>query len=92
MSCNPNLTSSSDCSTEIITDPDTKQQSKNNILENSFMIKTEDKEIILSSKIAFQDSEDIIYASTWNIMWFELLEKLTKIWTVYFQVKWLQNQ
>ena len=78
MSCNPNLTSSSDCSTEIITDPETKQETKNNILENSLMVKTEDKELILSSKVAFHDSKDIVYASSWNIMWLELVEKLTK--------------
>ena len=79
MSVNPNLTSSSDCSTEIICDSDTEQQKKNNILENSLMIKTEEKHIVLSSKVTLQDSKDIIYASSWNTMWLELLEKLTKM-------------
>ena len=43
------------------------------------MIKTEEKHIVLSSKVTFQDSKGIIYASAWNTMWLELLRSSQKI-------------
>ena len=52
MSSSPNLSCSSDCSTQIIIDQQNKQDNELNIFENNFRAKNEWKEIVLSSKVA----------------------------------------
>ena len=75
----PKLTSSSDCSTEILCEQDSNQDKlHHNILENNICIKTENKEIVLSSKLAVNNPKDIIYVSTWNKMWLELVQEISK--------------
>ena len=78
MSSSPNLSFSSDCSTQIIIDQQNKQDKKLNIFENNLTAKNERKEIVLSSKVALHDAKDIMYASSWNTMWLEVFEKLSK--------------
>ena len=78
MSSSPNLSCSSDCSTQIIIDQQNKQDKKLNIFENNLTAKNEGKKIFLSSKVALHDAKDIIYASSWNTMWLEVFEKLSK--------------
>ena len=86
MSSSPNLSFSSDCSTQIIIDQQNKQDKKLNIFENNLTAKNEGKEIVLSSKVALHDAKDIIYASSWNTMWLEVFEKLSKNWTSYYRI------
>ena len=78
MSSSPKLSCSSDCSTEIILDQENKQENKLNIFENNLSAKNQGKEIVLSSKVALHNAKDIIYASSCNTMWLELVEKLSK--------------
>ena len=78
MSSSPNLSFSSDCSTQINIDQQNKQDKKHNIIENNLTAKNEGKEIVLSSKVALHDAQDIIYASSSNTMWLEVFEKLSK--------------
>ena len=78
MSSSSNLSFSSDCSTQIIIDQQNKQDKKLNIFENNLTAKNEKKQIVLSSKVALHDAKDIMYASSWNTMWLEVFEKLSK--------------
>ena len=78
MSLSPNLSFSSDYNTQIIIDQQNKQDKKLNIFENNLTAKNERKEIVLSSKVALHDAKDIMYASSWNTMWLEVFEKLSK--------------
>ena len=78
MSSSPNLSFSSDCSTQIIIDQQNKQDKKLNIFENNLTAKNERKQIVLSSKVALHDAKDIMYTSSWNTMWLEVFEKLIK--------------
>ena len=78
MSSSPKLSCASDCSTEIIIDQDNKQEKKVNIFENNLSAKNQGKEIVLSSKVVLHNVKDVIYASSWNTMWLELVEKLSK--------------
>ena len=78
MSLSPNLSFSSDCSTQIIIDQQNKQDKKLNIFENNLTAKTEMKEIVLSSKVALHNAKDIMYVSSWNTMWLEVFEKRSK--------------
>ena len=78
MSLSSNLSFSSDCSTQIIIDQQNKQDKKHNIFENNLTAKNERKQIVLSSKVALHDAKDIMYASSWNTMWLEVFEKLSK--------------
>ena len=77
MSSSPNLSFSSDWSTQIIIDQQNKQDKKLNIFENNLTAKNEQKQIVLSSKVALHDAKDIMYASSWNTMWLEVFEKLS---------------
>ena len=78
MASNPNVSCSSDCSTEILVDTHSEFEKKDKILENNLSIVSEDKKIYYSSKFTFHDSRDVLYASAWNKMWLEHLEKLAK--------------
>ena len=88
MSLSPNLSFSSDCSTQIIIDQQNKQDKKLNIFENNLTAKNEGKEIVLSSKVALHDAKDIMYASSWNTMWLEVFKKLSKNWTSHYTIVW----
>ena len=59
-------------------DQQNKQDKKLNIFENNLTAKNEGKEIVLSSKAALHDAKDIMYVSSWNSMWLEVFEKLSK--------------
>ena len=78
MSSSSNLSFSSDCSTQIIIDQQNKQDKKLNIFESNLTAKNEWKQIVLFSKVALHDAKDIMYASSWNTMWLEVFEKLSK--------------
>ena len=78
MSSSPNLSFSSDCSTQIIIDQQNKQNKKLNIFENNLTAKNERKQIVLSSKVALHNAKDIMHVSSRNTMWLEVFEKLSK--------------
>ena len=81
-----NLSFSSDCSTQIIIDQQNKQDKEINIFENNLTAKNERKQIVLSSKVAPHNAKDIMYASSWNTMWLEVFEKLSKNWTSHYTI------